>query len=181
MQKLKNIDWKTLVIFQLPRSPREKHACFIPTREHSIGRHLNGFTQSQDSLPGVIVPVFIEFTVAILSVFPLCKIAISLKFSSEHLNPQHPVNQILLPFIASLMKCFIYFPFQTLSGNFDAITPQYHFFEKPIEARLLKIIPEEWEQDFLCMRFDFKGCQFGMLFIIFLTGAPDIIFSPTLR
>ncbi|CAB4016855.1 Hypothetical predicted protein, partial [Paramuricea clavata] len=49
---------------------------------------------------------------------------------------------------------------RTLSGNFDSSTPQYHFFEKPIEARLLKIIPEEWEGDFLCLRFDFLGCQF---------------------
>ena len=36
MQKLKNIDRKTFVIFQLPRSPRRKHACFIPTRRPSI-------------------------------------------------------------------------------------------------------------------------------------------------
>jgi hypothetical protein len=35
VQKLKNIGRKT---FQLPRSPREKHACFIPTRDHSVGR-----------------------------------------------------------------------------------------------------------------------------------------------
>ena len=35
MQKLKNIDPKILVIFQLPRSPRRKHACFIPTRRTS--------------------------------------------------------------------------------------------------------------------------------------------------
>ena len=40
VQKFKNIDRKTLVIFQLPRSPLEKHACFIHTRESSIGRHL---------------------------------------------------------------------------------------------------------------------------------------------
>jgi hypothetical protein len=45
VEKLKNIDRKTLVIFQLPRSPREIHACFIPTRDGSIGRHV-GFTQS---------------------------------------------------------------------------------------------------------------------------------------
>ena len=35
VQKLNNVDRKTLVILQLPESPREMHACFIP-----------GFTQS---------------------------------------------------------------------------------------------------------------------------------------
>ena len=34
--KLKNIDQNTLVIFNLPRSLREKYACFIPTRDQSI-------------------------------------------------------------------------------------------------------------------------------------------------
>ena len=52
---------ENLVIFQLSRSPREIHACFIPTRDHSIGRHLD-LNQSQVRLPRLIVPVFIEFT-----------------------------------------------------------------------------------------------------------------------
>lgn len=38
VQKLKNIDQKTLVIFQPLQIPQEKHACFIPRRGHSIGR-----------------------------------------------------------------------------------------------------------------------------------------------
>ena len=47
---LKNIDRKTLVIFQLSRSLREIHARFLPTRDHSVGRYL-GFTRQGCSTP----------------------------------------------------------------------------------------------------------------------------------
>ena len=50
--------WKTLVIFQLSWSPRKIQACFLPARDHSIGRHLHPIIES----PAVIVPVFVEFS-----------------------------------------------------------------------------------------------------------------------
>ena len=55
VQKFKNIDRKTLVIFQLPRSPLEKQACFISTREPSTGRHLAIPVALSETLPQCIV------------------------------------------------------------------------------------------------------------------------------
>ena len=54
MQKLKKHRWENVVIFQLPRSPREIHACFIPTKWYK--RDVDWFSAPPSSTPPPSTP-----------------------------------------------------------------------------------------------------------------------------